>query len=888
MHVDHINRPIRFFLRSLIFFVLTTWAFGPNLPRVHAAESGQTPLPPPATSQVDYARDIKPLFESRCYVCHGAGQQVNGLRLDRKEDALRGGFSGAVIAPGDSAASKLVHMVAGTAKGAKMPPVGEPFNAREIGLLRAWIDQGARWSEPADPNETAQAKATGSAEPSHWSFRPIERPALPQVQDRAWPRNAIDFFVLAKLESLSIWPSPEAEKTALIRRLALDLTGLPPTPEQVKEFLLDNRPDAYERLVDRFLDSDHYGEKWAMHWLDLARYADSDGYEKDLSRPHAWRYREWVINALNRDMPFDQFTLEQIAGDLLPNATTEQKVATGFHRNTLKNREGGVNIEAYRFEETIDRANTIGTVWLGLTVGCAQCHDHKYDPTTQKDYYSLLAFFNNIDEIHIDAPMAGELGPYLAARPEYDRKRREVLEEYKVFEMQPPWEARTLEAAKQPGVWTDWDLTYDVLPLYVDRGHEILHRDPAERTPLQTYTLNKFFLKNYHRVVPKERYEELKFKEALEKLDEIEKAFPALSWARVVEERPEPRPNHVHLRGQWDRLGIPVTPETPLYLPTLQVDRDKRAPSRVDLAEWLTSGENPLTARVTVNRFWQEYFGRGLVVTADDFGTQGEPPSHPKLLDWLASEFIERGWSLKHMHKLIVTSAAYRQSSDARPELRERDPNNVLLARQSRLRLPGELVRDRALSVSGLLYDKVGGKSVRPPLPAGVAELGYAGGVKWNESEGRDRYRRGLYIHFQRTVPYPFLMNFDSTERNTTDCTRERSNTPLQALNLLNDPVFFEASQALAARVLRETPDQAFNSRLDHAFLLTLSRKPSPSEQKRLSDFYQEQNRKLESTPEMAEKLFPARLEGVNRVETAAWVGLSRILLNLDEFITRE
>ena len=668
----------------------------------------------------------------------------------------------------------------------------------------------------------------------------------------------------------------------MIRRVTFDLTGLPPDPADVAAFLLDNRPDAYERVVDRLLASPHYGERWARHWLDLARYADSDGYEKDYIRPHAWRWRHWVIDAFNRDKPFDQFTVEQIAGDLLPNAGVEQKIATGFHRNTLTNREGGVNIEQFRVEQVIDRAATTGTVWLGLSVGCAQCHDHKYDPITQKEFYQLYAFFNNADEYDIEAPLAGEMGPYLQRLPEYRRKRQELLNKYRVPELQGPWEARMKEARANPGKWTDWDHAYDALQKYLDLSDRIIDIPPEKRSRQWGDAMTDHFVLNYHRVIPKDEWKALKFTELRKQMEELKDEYPALSHAPVIGEDPSiRRQSNVHIRGDWRRKGPEVLPGTP---GVLHAFKPSSAATRLDLAEWLVSPENPLTARVIVNRFWQEFFGRGLVRTSDDFGAQGEKPSHPELLDWLAGSFIDSGWRVKALHKLIVASAAYRQSSAARPDVDPRDPSNTLVARQSRLRLPAESVRDSALSVSELLYTSIGGKSVRPAIPKGVVEVSYGSSIKWPESTGRDRYRRGLYTLFQRTVPYPMLVNFDAPDANTAACRRERSNTPLQALNLLNDPVFVEAAQALAARVLRESSP----GRVDRLFEIALGRTPSPREREWVDAYLRRQVQLLEQNPKQAGELFPVDLPGHARVETAAWTALSSAILNLDEFITRE
>ena len=809
---------------------------------------------------------------------------MSGLRLDRRDDAMRGGYSGPVIQPGQSAASRLVLLVAGQEQGKIMPPVGAKLTPREIGMLRAWIDQGAIWPSETSPAPPSSQSVRSAPKEEHWSFQPIRQVVPPPVRNQAWARNPIDQFVLARLESEGVEPAPEADKVTLLRRLCLDLTGLPPAPAEVRDFLADNRPDAYERQVDRLLESPHYGERWARHWLDLARYADSDGYEKDRVRPHAWRYRQWVIDALNSDMPFDQFTIEQIAGDLLPKASAEQKAATGFHRNTLTNREGGINIEQFRFEQVVDRTNTVGTVWMGLTVGCAQCHDHKYDPISQKEYYQLFSFFNTAEEVNVEAPLAGEMGPYLQARPEYRKKRAELINQFGVPPLQVEWEKKMLEAAANPGKWTDWDHAYDAFQKYLDAGDKILRTPDSQRTEKQRDALTDHFVENYHRVISKDREKELKFKDLLKQLRELVNAFPALSEAPAIAEETVARKSHVHIRGDWRNVGVAVEPGVLAVLPRLPSDTGI---SRLTLAKWLVAPNHPLTARVAVNRVWQEYFGRGLVRTSEDFGTQGEKPSHPELLDWLAAGF-QNGWSLKKLHRQIVTSATYRQSSKSRPELQVRDPGNTLLAHQARLRLPAELIRDSALTASGLLYPAIGGRSIRPPQPAGLTDLGYASQLRWQESQGRDRYRRGLYILFQRTVPYPQLANFDAPDSNVTACRRTRSNTPLQALNLLNDPVFVEAAQALAARTLREAAPQ-FSSRLQHAFQLALVRPPSPREQDWLTQYYEEQLRAVGKEPTTIAALAPSDTLGATTpAEAAAWTALSSVLLNLDEFITRE
>ena len=819
-------------------------------------------LPPPADEPVDFERQIRPLFAARCYACHGESNRVNGLRLDVKAAAFAGGHSGLAIVPGDSAGSRLIHMVAGHLTKTRMPPVGDPLSDRQIGLLRAWIDRGADWPQ--------QRRAQGGQPPArqdHWAFRPIVRTEVPPGV------NAVDYFVDKRLAAEGLDPSPPASPAALLRRLSLDLTGLPPTPGEQLAFLGDNRPGAYGRLVERLLASPHFGEKQALHWLDQARYADSDGYAKDYFRPHAWRYRRWVIDAFNRNMPFDRFSIEQIAGDLLPGAGVAQRVATGFHRNTLKNREGGVNREQYRFEETVDRASTLGTVWLGLTVGCAQCHDHKYDPVSQKDFYALFAFFDNIEEKHIYAPIPGEIGPHLAKVNEYRAKHREILERYDVPALQAAWERECLKAGADPGVYLDYDLAWQELGLNTDGGQRIIRIPPERRTRRQANMVTYYFLRAYKLVAGNAKQKELQFDEALAELAELNASYPLLSEARVVAERSEPEPTFLRIRGSWDRPGVEVRPSPPSALPALE---SVRRSTRLDLAEWLFAADNPLTARVTVNRIWQEYFGRGLVSTSDDFGSQGEPPSHPALLDRLAAEFRDSGWDVKRMHRLIVTSAAYRRSSDADAELVRRDPGNALLARQSRLRLPAELVWDQALAVSGLIRHDIGGRSFRPRMPAGAAGFGSA---QWPPAQGQERFKRGMYIQFQRNKPYPFLMTFDSPEFRAAVCRRERSNTPLQALNLLNDPTFAEAGRALAVRILTEAPGGTFAERLRCGYRLALSREPHADEEERLLAYHEARRREPPSALPW--------VEGVEPGDIAVWSGIARILINLDEFVTR-
>jgi mono/diheme cytochrome c family protein len=772
-------------------------------------------LPPAAPGTMDFRKDIEPIFQRACVSCHGAQKQHGGLRLDSGEAARKGSNSGPVLVPGKAASSRLLHVVAGLDPDTPMPPRGKaPLSAAEVGKLRAWIDQGAVWPE----RPTAGKPITSG----HWAFQPIRRPEPPRVRQAGWVRNPIDAFILARLEKEGIAPSPQADRVTLLRRLKFDLLGLPPTPQEVEAFGKDSAPGAYERLVDRLLASPHYGERWGRHWLDVARYADSDGYEQDRPRPFAWRYRRWIIEALNRDLPFDRFAVEQLAGDLLPGATLDQKTATGFHRNTLTNREGGTDKEQFRVEASFDRVATTAKAFLGLTAGCAQCHDHKYDPLSQREFYQLFAFFNSDEEADLAAPLPGEEETHREARAAFERKRKELQDA-------------------------------------IARRRQALESGQAKNDP-QLAQLTKALAVH-------------------------ERAAPKLSVVATLA-LGKGRKTHVLLRGDFLRPGVEVQPGTPAVLHPLKTNGAR--PTRLDLANWIVDPANPLTPRVITNWVWQRYFGRGLVATPEDFGTQGERPSHPELLDFLATEFVRQGWGLKRLHRLIVTSAAYRQSSAYRPELATRDPANTLLARQNRLRLEAEILRDNALAVSGLLRHAVGGPSVRPPQPAGVSELTYANTAKWVVSKGADRYRRGLYTWFQRTSPYPMLTTFDAPDGVLCCVRREKSNTPLQALTLLNDAVFVECARALARRVAVEARGSS-GQRLEYAFRLCLGRSPARQERAALTQLYADLVNLARSDPREADRLLgDSPPPGVDRAEAAAWVALGRALMNLDEFVTRE
>ncbi len=801
-------------------------------------------------------------------MCHGEKMAQNGVRLDDGDAALAGGYSGPVIVVGKSAESKLFQRISSTKKGFQMPPAGAPLTEAQITTIKGWIDSGAEWPRTA--------KAAKAARPAHWAYQPIRQPDAPDVRNKSWARNPIDKFVLARLEAEGIDPSPEASKTALLRRVSLDLTGLPPTPDEVTAFLADNRPDAYERQVDRLLLSPHYGEERAKHWLDLARYADSDGYEKDVVRPYAWRWRNYVIDSFNSDKPFDQFTIEQLAGDLLPHPNQEQLVATGFQRNSLTNREGGVDRKENRFDQLINRANTASTVWLGLTMGCAQCHDHKYDAISQKEYYSMFAFFDKADEVDIHAPMPGEMGSWMRSRPAYLEEVASLKKLYDVDELQTEWENAMRAAMDHPGQNLEWDFQLSAVITMFDRFAEILKTPPEKRSERDADAVFHWFIRNVGPMEGRDRDRLLGIRDLGRRIARLDARQPRLTEANIMAELPSPPATHLAIKGDYRSPGVEVEPGTLAVLPPLPAGAPR---NRLTLARWLVSKDNPLTARVTVNRLWQDMFGRGLVKTSEDFGTQGDKPSHPALLDWLAADFRENGWSVKHTLKTIVMSATYRQSSRIRPDLKDKDPENILLARQSRVRLEAENIRDSALAASGLLDPGIGGPSVHPPQPKGVAELGYANSVKWVNDEGPSRYRRGLYIHFQRTTPYPMLMNFDRPDSNVSCSRRGKSNSPLQALNLMNDPVFYEAAQALALRVNHEAQP---GKRIDYLFELTLGRDPSIRERERVQKLIDQQATATATDQAQATALLPLQ------PQNAAWTTAARALLNLEEFITRE
>ena len=778
----------------LIFALCVTPLVLPAVVRETAAQE------PTRANSISFSRDVRPLLADNCFQCHGPDpeQREADLRLDTKDGAS------AVIEAGDVDGSELVRRITSSDPDEVMPPPQSKkrLTSEQIERLKTWVAAGAAWE-------------------SHWAFTAVHRPRPPTVLWQQWPRNPIDCFVIAQLEAKNIAPSQPADRATLIRRLFLDIIGLLPSPERVDTFMHDSRPDAYEQLVDELLDSPHYGERWGRHWLDQARYADSDGYAIDGARV-MWPYRDWVIRALNADMPFDQFTIEQLAGDLLTKPTTQQLVATGFHRNTLINQEGGSDPEQFRNEAVIDRVNTTGAVWLGLTVGCAQCHAHKFDPVSQQEYYQLFAFFNSGADKNSHAPQI--VAAPAGKQSEFEQLREDVAAA-----------RRALDQHKK--------------------------RSPEDKDRL------------------KQLEEEVKARE--NRVRAFERRF---GKSMIMGELNEPRETFVLVRGDFLRPAERVGPNVPAMLGSLP---ESSANSRLDLAHWLVSPANPLTARVTVNRIWMQYFGRGLVETENDFGTQGTAPSHPRLLDWLAAELMHRQWSLKAIHRLIVTSATYRQASVARPELIDVDADNRLLARQARLRVTAEIVRDLALSAAGQLSHRIGGPSVYPPQPDGVYAFTQTK-KNWQTSKGSNRFRRGMYTFFYRSAAHPFLTTFDAPNFQTTCTRRLRSNTPLQSLTMANDETIRAAAQGLAARVLAAS-DAGEKRRMTRAFRYCMSRPPTNYELERLLSFLGQQKESFAADAEAARDVLPAgaAAQGESQATHAAWVAVSRVLLNLDEFVTR-
>jgi hypothetical protein len=741
---------------------------------------------------------VRPILSENCFACHGPDEnkRAENLRLDTAESAIH---QQEAIVPGKPGESELMRRVTSEDPDVTMPAPksNKDLTQQQIDILRRWIEQGAEYEK-------------------HWSLVKPSKPALPEVENTDWVRNGIDRFVLSKLEQKGLEPSPTASRRKLIRRVSLDLTGLPPTPEQVQAFVNDDSPDAYEKVVDRLLASEHYGERWARPWLDLARYADTQGYEKDNPR-QIWRYRDWVITALNDDKPFDEFTIEQLAGDLLPDPSKRQILATAFHRNTMTNTEGGTRNEEFRVAAVVDRVNTTATVWMGMTMKCAQCHSHKYDPITHEDYYSFYAFFNQT----ADRDLGNEHPKALTPTPKQQRKLEKM-------------QARLAE------------------------------QKSAEKPDKQQIEQQQKKVKKFRRSLPR---------------------------TPIMQRLPEDkrRKTHIHKRGNYLDPGKQVSPDIPEVFGDMP---DKYERTRLGLARWLVSGEHPLTARVQVNRFWHVLFGRGLVRTLGDFGRQGASPTHPKLLDWLARKFVEDDdWSMKKLCKRIVMSATYRQTSRTTPQLENIDPNNKLLARGPRFRLEAEMIRDQALAVSGLLNDEMLGPSVLPYQPPNTLKAVSFGGFVPKVSKGDDRYRRGLYTFWRRSGHYPSFATFDAPSRKVCRVKRSRTNTPLQALVTLNDPVYVETAQALARRLMQEGGASP-RDRIDYAFRLCLARPAKSAEIETMLGLYKDALAEYEDEPRAAKQMATEPRgplpDGLAVDKAAAWTVVANAMMNLDEFLTRE
>ncbi len=821
--------------------------------------------------EIRFNRDIRPILSENCYFCHGqdANQRKAGLRLDLREAAV----GAKAFVPNDAAASELIRRIHTDDPEDQMPP---PDSNRRLSVAQKQLL--ARWIAAGAPYET------------HWTFVPPKRPELPEVKSVDWVKNSIDRFVLAKLEAANVSPSPEADRETLIKRLSADLTGLPPSPEEVAAFAADADPGAYEKQVDRLLESRHYGERMALPWLDAARYADSNGFQQD-GDTWQWIWRDWVVRALNEDLPFDQFTLWQLAGDLLPAATTDQKIASAFNRNHLLNGEGGAIAEEQRFVNLFDRIDTTATTWLGLTVACAQCHDHKYDPITQRDYYRLMDAFNRVPErgtpqrfsarMRIDAPFL-EL-----PTPENERRIAELRQQVTTAddESRPlveaallGWKAGILAMGK-PGDLKD--LPKKLVDLL---GKPERDRSAEDKQALET-GLREFFQSKVRASLASgipalDRFEKLK-----KQMDEYQKdQVPKV----MVMSDEQPRETSILSRGQYLSPMEKVTFETPAFLPPLAPDAPR---NRLGLAQWLISPGHPLTARVQVNRIWQHFFGTGIVKTSEDFGVQSEYPIHGELLDWLAVEFREGGWSLKTMHRMLVTSATYRQSSRMGPWHREHDPENRLYARASRFRMPSLILRDWALAASGLLVKEIGGAPVYPYQPNDVWEalaITKERDFTYPASAGAGLYRRSLYTFWRRTVS-PANM-FDASVRQACRVRATTTSTPLHALTTLNDPTWVEAARVLAQRCLQES--QTLEKQLAQAFRRIACRDPGDKDLARLRRAYERQLPFYQNDEPAAKALLGVgvspRDESLNAARHAAFTAVCLTILNLDESLTRE
>lgn len=748
---------------------------------------------------VSFNRDVRPILSDHCFTCHGpdSGARKAGLRLDRKEEALAILESGsAAVVPGDPDASELLARITDEDELTRMPPPGsrKALAPSQVKTLRRWVEQGAVWE-------------------NHWSLIPPIRPAIPEVGRPEWASNPIDRFLLAKMDREGVVPSPEADRVTLARRLAFDLTGLPPTPEEVDRFALDRSPGAFERRVEEWLASPRFGERMAVFWLDLVRYADTVGYHSDVDRSVSL-YRDYVINAFNANLPFDRFTIEQLAGDLLPDPTPWQRVASGYNMLGMTTEEGGAQPKEYLARYAADRVRNAGSVWMGATLGCAECHDHKYDPYSAREFYEFAAFFADLEQQGVGTPK-----PTL-------------------------------------GVPTP------------EQAAELARLDDS---------INDF----------KSRGESTRLKNAEAARAQLLKEVRAT----VISISGTPKVTRILRRGDWmDDSGEVVGPAVPRALGPLNLPEGDR-PTRLDLARWLVRPDHPQTARVMVNRLWKRFLGAGLSDSLEDLGSQGEWPTHPELLDWLAIHFVESGWDIKQIVRLMVTTSTYRQSSSPRKDLATIDPANRLYARQAAVRFEAEQVRDNALAVSGLLTAEIGGESVRPYQPEGYWRFLNFPQRQYKASQGSDQYRRGLYTHWQRTLLHPSMLAFDAPSREACAAKRPISNTPQAALALLNDPSHVEAARALASRVLTEggNDDQG---RLDWVYRRVLSRKPVANERAILLALLRRHREEFAGDPASAIALVEVGMSGsepsAEPVELASWTSVTRALLNLDETITRD
>ena len=823
-----------------------------------------------AEEEIDFTRHIRPILSAACYQCHGPDgkERQADLRFDQQQSALASREERPAILPGSHTESEVFHRITSTDPEMRMPPPDaiRQLSEEEIEKMKIWIDQGADW-------ETL------------WSLRPVEVPTPPKVAQADWPRGTLDCFVLARIEEEGLSPSEEASRETLLRRVTLDLTGLPPTLEEIDAFLADKSDDAYEKVVERLLASPHYGERMAIDWLDAARFADTHGYHVDSQR-EMWRWRDWVIDAFNHNMPFDQFTIEQLAGDLLREPTESSRIASGFNRNHGINFEGGAFAEEFRVEYVVDRVHTTATIFMGLTLKCARCHDHKFDPLSQREYYRFFAFFNSVPERGIDGAI-GNAVPLIRFPSSEQRTKLKNFND-KLAAKQKEIDAYQSDAVERAEAWAQSQKATLRTRNKSEKNtviDAIVLIDQEQRTDEQNQKLQDHFLSQ------DKTYQELKAatKQAERDRNNFENSIPS---TMVMRDSATMRDTYLLKRGLFDQPGEQVTAGIPAAFPPLPAD----APgNRLSLAQWLVAGNHPLTARVTVNRFWQSLVGTGIVKPAENFGSQGDLPSHGALLDWLADRFVRSGWNVKDLMRLLVTSATYRQSSYLTDDIFQRDPENRLLARGPRFRLQAEMIRDASLSAGGLLVRSVGGASVRPYQPDGLWEevsfgIKTYGAQEYKQDHGDALYRRSMYTFWKRSCPPPSLVTFDAPDRETCMVRRERTNTPLQALVLLNDPIYVEAARGLAQQTIKEGGNSD-RDRMHFAFRIVTGRRPTVAESAVLLDELQEQLKAFASDPQTAQRLLAVgdsiTDDKLKTEELAAWTMVARLLLNLDESITK-